>query len=57
MRVDPDAKLSPQGKFVSFVLKRDLDARDTYINFEVCAVDEDDDDVDLPYVRYHSGAL
>ena len=40
-----------------FVLKRDLDARDTYINFEVCAVDEDDDDVDLPYVRYHSGAL
>ena len=38
-----------------FVLKRDLDARDAYINFEVCAVDEDDDDVDLPYVRYRTG--
>ena len=33
-----------------FVLKRDLDARDTYINFEVCAVDDEDEDVDLPYM-------
>jgi ubiquitin-activating enzyme E1 len=59
----PPAKRKERGEMPleeivsKFVLKRDLDARDTYINFEVCAVDEDDDDVDLPYVRYHSGAL
>ena len=37
-----------------YVVKRDLNANDEYLNFEVCAADEDDDDVDLPYIRYHS---
>ena len=58
----PPAKRKERGDMAledivsKFVLKRDLDARDTYINFEVCAVDDEDEDVDLPYVRYYSGA-
>ena len=58
----PPAKRKERGEMAledvvsKFVLQRDLDHRDEFINFEVCAVDEDDDDVELPYVRYHSRA-
>ena len=58
--VFPPAKRKERGEMAvedvvsKFVLQRDLDHRDEFINFEVCAVDEDDEDVELPYVRYHS---
>ena len=35
-----------------FALKRPLVSDDKFLTFEVCAVDEEDEDVDLPYVRY-----
>ena len=56
----PPAKRKERGDMAledvvaKYVVKRDLNANDEYLNFEVCAVDEDDDDVDLPYIRYHS---
>ena len=56
----PPAKRKERGDMAledvvaKYVLKRDLNSDDEYLNFEVCAVDEDDDDVELPYIRYHS---
>lgn len=37
-----------------WALKRPLEEHDKFLTFEVCAVDEDDEDVDLPYVRYRT---
>ena len=42
----------PMSQLVTEVSKVEMKPKQVFITFEVCCNDEDDEDVEVPYVRY-----